>query len=182
MLLQKVWETTKGAHVVILQIYFKEWNLGCALQHLANMHLINKSCLMDLGTTTLGIWCLYCLRSLWGIPVKFKDLTWAMASALTKSSFLLICISKQHLVKGLKATKTTFRLDAQVRVGSLPILAVSSRTTASNFLSSLMEPHFSPQCTGWTSMPDWHFTVKLHLPLHTSILFGSLLQTLVPRD
>lgn len=30
-------------------------------------------------------------------------------------------------------------------------------------------------------MPDWHFTVKFHLPVHTSILFGSLLQTLVPQ-
>lgn len=44
-----------------------------------------------------------------------------------------------------------------------------------------MEPHFSPYYTGWTSMPDWHFTVKFHLPEHTSILFGSLLQTLVPQ-
>lgn len=99
----------------------------------------------------------------------------------TKSSFLLISISKQHLVKGLKSTKTTFRLHAQVHVGSLPISAVSSRTIVSNFFSSLMEPHFSPYYTGWTSMPDWHFTVKFHLPEHTSILFGSLLQTLVPQ-
>lgn len=65
VLLQKLWETTKGLHVVVLWIYSKELNQGCALQHLANMHLINKSCLMDLGTTTSGIWCLHCLCSLW---------------------------------------------------------------------------------------------------------------------
>lgn len=31
MLLQKFWEPTKGAHVVILQIYSKECNQGCVL-------------------------------------------------------------------------------------------------------------------------------------------------------
>lgn len=73
-----------------------------------------------------------------------------MASALPKHQIpipaimLLISISKQHLVKGLKSAKTKCRLDAQVHVGSLPILAVSSRKTASNFLSSLIEPYFNP--------------------------------------
>lgn len=73
-----------------------------------------------------------------------------MAGALTKHQIpvpiimLLISISKRHLVKGLKSAQTKCRLDAQVHVGSLPVLAISSRKTASNFLSSLIEPYFNP--------------------------------------
>jgi len=56
---------------------------------------------------------------------------------------LLISISKQHLAKGLKSAQKKCRLEAQVRVGS-PSTEISSRKTASNFLSSLIEPYFNP--------------------------------------